>query len=360
MTLESLKREYSRRTMQLARLNRDGLLLESDHTLLNLTEFIGKPVLQAFPLFMGLEESILQLTADDSPLPLPLVSFEHQGKIHLVTIEFHARPEEIIWLIFDNQDFLPRLRNMQQQRNESLLLLEKIRQQEIELRHFNQQLQLANAELDRFAYIISHDLKTPLRGIRNLASWIAEDLQDGQLESARQQLEILQGRGERMQKLIEAVLSYSRAGREAQDAVQVDTQALVQQILDDHDARTQLEFVGPEPMPVLVSVEAHLQQVFANLVSNALKYGPEGGSIRIGAESISEGYRFSVADQGPGIPAEDRARVFEIFETLGAEANYENTGIGLTIVQKLVRQHGGDIEIDDAPGGGARFSFTWH
>lgn len=222
-------------------------------------------------------------------------------------------------------------------------------------------LERSNRDLDQFAYVASHDLKAPLRGISNLSSWIEEDLAPVMTPEVREQLALLRGRVQRMEALIDGVLQYARAGRVRGTPEPLDTAALV---------REAVELLAPPPgarvevadgMPGVVAERVPLQQLFLNLVGNALKYAARPDPVvRVGATAEAPGwYRFSVADNGPGIAPQYHERVFGIFQTLQSRDRVEGTGIGLSIVKKIVEGQGGRVWVESAEGAGATFHFTW-
>ena len=222
-------------------------------------------------------------------------------------------------------------------------------------------LERSNRELDQFAYVTSHDLKAPLRGIANLSRWIEEDLGENVTPEARSHLELLRGRVNRMESLIDAILEYSRVGRRRGKVEPVETRRLLEDVVDLLSPPRGFTVRLPEEMPVVVTDRARLQQVFMNLVANAVKHHPdkERGVVSIGVEDAGDRWRFSVADNGRGIPRRFHEKVFAIFQTLEARDKVEGTGIGLAIVKKVVESKGGRVELDSDEGRGATFRFTW-
>ncbi|HVL68639.1 MAG TPA: PAS domain S-box protein [Vicinamibacterales bacterium] len=220
----------------------------------------------------------------------------------------------------------------------------------------------SNAELDAFAYAASHDLRAPLRGISNLAQWIEEDLTAaGSLRpETREMLELMRSRMHRMEALIDGILQYSRAGRITERAVEVDTRRLVQDVVDLLSVPEPARVDISAGLPVIESPLAPLQQIFMNLIGNALKYNnsPEP-VVRIAAADAGEFVEFSVSDNGPGIAPEYHERIWGIFQTLEARDKVEGTGIGLSLVKKLVEGQGGRAWVESAPGDGATFRFLW-
>lgn len=215
-------------------------------------------------------------------------------------------------------------------------------------------------ELEQFAYVTSHDLKAPLRGISNLAGWIREDLEGVLTEDTREQLDLLQDRVGRMQALIEGLLEYSRVGRSAGSHETVDTADLVAETIDSLAPPPGFVIDVAPDMPVLHTDRLHLGQVFANLIGNAIKHhGGDEGHVWISARDLGEHYEFRVSDDGPGIPAKYHDKVFMMFQTLATRDLGADTGIGLALVQKIVQEHGGSITLDSEKGNGATFRFTW-
>ncbi|WP_437576182.1 PAS domain S-box protein [Sorangium sp. So ce887] len=221
-------------------------------------------------------------------------------------------------------------------------------------------LERSNKELDQFAYVASHDLKAPLRGIANLTQWIEEDLAGTLGGASREHMTLLRGRVRRMEALIDGILDYSRAGRLRHALEPVD----VGQILADV-----VELIAPAPeasvevapgLPVLRTERIPLQQVFMNLISNALKHARRADArVRVGHRDAGLHHEFFVEDNGPGIAPEFHERVWGLFQTLEARDKVEGTGIGLSVVKKIVESRGGRIWIDSPRGPGATFRFTW-
>ncbi len=224
----------------------------------------------------------------------------------------------------------------------------------------NRALALSNRDLDQFAYVASHDLKAPLRAISSLSTWIEEDLGEKIDEKGREHLRLMRSRIDRMAALIEGILGYSRAGREA-EATAVDVRELVEEI------KTQLlpppeitVVVRPGPWPVLQTQRVQLMQVWSNLFNNAMKHGvPDGGTIELGCALEDDELVFSVHDDGPGIEPIYHQKIFDLFQRLVSRDKVEGAGIGLSVVRKLVDRNGGRIWIDSQAGQGTTFKFTW-
>lgn len=220
-------------------------------------------------------------------------------------------------------------------------------------------------DLEQFAYVASHDLKAPLRGIANLSEWLKEDLQDRLTPETQEQLDLLRDRVARMNALIEGLLAYSRIGRAAGSLETVDVGQLVREVVDSLDPPLEFQVEIAPNLPTLRTDRLHLSQVFANLIANAIRHHDrEVGLVRIACRLEGERWVFSVEDDGPGIPPEFRHKIFLMFQTLAVKDYGVNTGIGLALVKKLVEEHGGTIHFEDADLGrdgrrGSRFVFSW-
>lgn len=222
-------------------------------------------------------------------------------------------------------------------------------------------LSRSNQELDQFAYITSHDLKAPLRGIANLAQWIEEDLGPEQSARIAHHSQMLQGRVHRMEALIDGILLYSRAGRQGVAPLMVDVSELLAEVIEMLAPPSTSTVILRGGMPCLVTDRVGLQQCFMNLVGNALKHAARNGAGRVEVEVTDAGdwHRFSVKDDGPGIDPQYHERIWGIFQTLEARDKVEGTGIGLSIVRKIVQTQGGRAWVESAAGHGATFFFTW-
>ncbi|MBE9207682.1 PAS domain S-box protein [Nostoc sp. LEGE 06077] len=221
-------------------------------------------------------------------------------------------------------------------------------------------LQKRNQELDQFAYVASHDLKAPLRAIANLSQWLEEDLNDQLPPENQQQLNLLRGRVRRMEGLINGLLKYSQIGRIHPDLSLVNVNELLQEVIDALAAPATFKIEVASKMPTLMTKRMLLQQVFTNLIENAIKYHSRlDGQVKISVQDQGSHYKFTIADDGPGIAPEYQQKVFTMFQTLTARDLQESTGIGLAIVKKIVETEGGTISLDSSLGIGSSFHFTW-
>lgn len=231
-----------------------------------------------------------------------------------------------------------------------------------ELANLTAVLEKKNQELDQFAYIVSHDLKAPLRAIANLSQWIEEDLHEKLTSDTRNQMNLLRGRVYRMEALIEGILEYSRVGRGKNGKEVVDVGDLLGNIIDSLAVPPQftIEIEEKTGMPILMAERVPLEQVFTNLIGNAIGHHDRpDGKIWIAARERGEFYEFAVRDDGPGIAPQYHEKIFVIFQTSIARDRTENTGIGLSLVKKIVEDKGGLVWVESDPGKGATFYFTW-
>lgn len=230
---------------------------------------------------------------------------------------------------------------------------------ELQLKDYANSLEKINKELDQFAYIVSHDLKAPLRAINNLSIWIEEDLVDIMPEDTKKNITMLRGRIGRMEALINGILEYSRAGRMKAETIQIDMNVFVQDVVFNLAPPDNFKVEIQENLPVLNTEKVALEQVVSNFISNAIKYNsnPEP-VIRVGYEDRGAFHCFYVEDNGPGISKEFHEKVFAIFQTLQARDKVESTGVGLAIVKKIVEEKGGNAWLESEEGQGCRFYFT--
>jgi len=215
-------------------------------------------------------------------------------------------------------------------------------------------------ELEQFAYVTSHDLKAPLRAIANLAEWLKEDLAEKLTDETREQLKLMRDRVGRMHGLVEGLLAYSRVGRTAGELEQVDTRALVAEVVDSLAPPPGFDVEIATYLPDLYTDRLQLSQVFSNLISNSIKHHHrEAGRIRVFGRDLDSHCEFTVADDGPGIPKKYHNKVFMMFHTLQVKDFGSNTGIGLALVKKIVEEHEGNISLKSDTDAGTEICFTW-
>lgn len=231
---------------------------------------------------------------------------------------------------------------------------------EEQLRDYAHRLEIINRELDQFAYVVSHDLKAPLRAIAHLSEWLEEDLGDKLDEDSRQNMKLIHGRVNRMEGLINGILEYSRVGRIRVSIEEVNVELLLKEVIDLLAPPVGFSIEVQPGMPIIKTDRVSFSQVFSNLISNAIKYHNKAeGHICISISEQENFYEFAVSDDGPGIDPLYHNKIFEIFQTLEARDKVESTGIGLAIVKKIIESHGGIINLESNLGQGATFRFTW-
>jgi len=233
------------------------------------------------------------------------------------------------------------------------IITEKIKAEE-ELRRYAQ-------EVEQFAYIASHDLKAPLRGIDNLAKWIVEDMEPVMTPEVGESFRILRGRVRRLETMLDDILRYSKAGRVVEPPQAVDTGELIDSLTRLYPWGDRFRISCAGAMPVLHSPRTPLEQIFTNLISNSVKHHDrDEGSVTVRAEEHPEHWEFVVEDDGPGIPPEFHERVFGLFQTLKPRDQREGSGLGMSIIKKLVEWQGGKVWIvSEAGRRGTAVHFEW-
>jgi light-regulated signal transduction histidine kinase (bacteriophytochrome) len=209
-------------------------------------------------------------------------------------------------------------------------------------------------------YIVSHDLKAPLRGIKSLTTFLEEEIGTDAKPEVKELLSLLQSRTDRMQTMIEAILHYSRLANNQGTKESVDLNNLVPSVIDLLAIPEHFRIEQPATLPTITGEKIKIHEVFQNLLSNAIKYNDkEKGIIRIQCFERDNEFEFSISDNGVGIKPEFFEKIFGVFQTLQSKDKLESTGIGLTIVKKVIEQHGGKIWIESEFGKGTTFRFTW-
>jgi signal transduction histidine kinase len=221
-------------------------------------------------------------------------------------------------------------------------------------------LETSNRELDQFAYVASHDLKAPLRGIANLSQWIEDDLGERLDDQTRSHLHLLRGRVLRLENLIAGILAYSRAGRDSAEQAPVDVAALAAEVWELLAPSVTARLELATPLPQLRASRVQLQQILLNLIGNAIKYNADRPlTIALSARRNGRRWELSVSDDGIGIAPEFAEKIWGLFQTLERRDKVESTGIGLSVVRKIVEGHGGRAWVESELGRGATFKFTW-
>jgi signal transduction histidine kinase len=225
------------------------------------------------------------------------------------------------------------------------------------------ELARSNHDLEQFAFVASHDLKSPLRAIDSLAEWLTEDLAPALSETSAEHLRLLRQRAQRMEHLLDDLLAYSRAGRRGHEVRTVDVAALIARVVELIATPATFVVEARPPLPTFVTDEGSLQQVLQNLIANAVKHHDGGaGRITFEARDAGEFHEFIVTDDGPGIDPAHGERIFEMFHTLRPRDQVEGSGIGLAVVRRVVDRYHGRVWVEPSsltPGRGAAFHVRW-
>jgi len=221
------------------------------------------------------------------------------------------------------------------------------------------QLEKVNQELQEFAHVVSHDLKAPLRAVNQLATCLLTDYADKLDDTGKEYVRLIMKRMKRLDLFISGILEYSRVGRTKEHQEEIHVMELVEDVIQSLAPTPQIHIVIEKTLPVIRGNQIRIVQVFQNLISNAIKYMDKPqGFISITCEEQERHWLFSIADNGPGIEERHYERIFKIFQTLQPRDEVESTGIGLTLVKKIVELHGGKIWVKSEIGKGSTFYFT--
>ena len=239
------------------------------------------------------------------------------------------------------------------------LILESAKESNEKVKEYADSLEKINNDLDRFAYIVSHDLKAPLRAISHLSQWIEDDLEGDIKNSTKENLEMMRVRVNRMENLINGILEYSKINKTENIRENLSIKDLVSDVIFMLDPPGNMVVEIKGNMPNMTADKTKLAQVFSNLISNAIKYNDKpNGLIEVSSLEKETEYEFTVADNGPGIAKEYHEKIFIIFQTLQSRDTFESTGVGLAIVKKIIEENGGIIRVESEQGKGTRFIFT--
>ena len=227
------------------------------------------------------------------------------------------------------------------------------------LKHQAEELATINQDLKEFAYIVSHDLKAPLRAISSLVDWISSDYAEIFDAKGKELLDLLLGRVKRMHELIEGILKYSRVGRVKEDKAKIDLNQLVTDVIGMVAPPDNIKVDVKGKLPIIVAEKTRIEQVFQNLISNAIKYMDKPkGSVLLACREKADYWQFSVADNGPGIEEKHYKKIFQIFQTLAPRDEIESTGVGLSLVKKIIEMYGGKVWVESEVGIGSTFFIT--
>ena len=222
------------------------------------------------------------------------------------------------------------------------------------------ELKRSNKDLNDFAYVASHDLKAPLRGIMQLASWIEEDIADTVSDETKNHLALLQGRTARLEKLLDDLLTYSRIGHHPGEIEEVDLNEMVRSLFNLLDPPAGFSLIIADSLPVLRTLITPLEVIFRNIISNAIKHHDKSnGIISISATEYETYYQFSVSNDGPGIDPKHHQQIFEMFKTLRPRDEVEGSGMGLAVIKKMLDYHGKKISVSSNGNRGVEFIFSW-
>lgn len=228
------------------------------------------------------------------------------------------------------------------------------------LKRHADELARSNQELNNFAYVASHDLKAPLRGIAQLVSWVDEDIGEDIGEDSKEHLDLIKNRVNRLELLLDDLLSYSRIGRDVGSMQEVNFDKLCHGCFDVLGAPGHFKFECKADLALFNTLQSPLQQIIRNLLNNAIKHhDKDSGAISISAIKGSEHYLISVSDDGPGIKPDHHERVFVIFQSLKPRDEVEGSGMGLSIVKKILDQMSCKIWIDSDGKNGTKINFEW-
>lgn len=244
--------------------------------------------------------------------------------------------------------------------NKIVLLFEQVCRLRRQSLAQQKKVQKLEDHLDKFVYILSHDLNAPVRAIENLISWLEEDLKDNLNPEAQENMSLLKNRITRMQLLLNGLLDYGRAGINATPKEKFNLREVIDETLEDIPHKNGFTIQLPSDLPEIITEKGKIKQVFAELFKNAfIHHNNPKGTVELTCQKNDSKYEFVITDDGPGIKPQQMQLVFDIFQTLQSKDNMQTAGIGLSIVKKLVEDRGGRVWISPTFNKGTKVHFTW-
>ncbi len=232
-------------------------------------------------------------------------------------------------------------------------------QKNLELQKENllKELEASNKGLQEYAHIVSHDLKSPLRSVSALATWMYDDYKDSLDENGRYNLKMMQEKIEGMDKLITGILKYSTVNSDTLDNTSVDVNEVIREIEEIIYIPENVKIKTKKKLPSIKADKTKIHQLFQNFLSNAVvNIDKEDGLVEIDYKEDKTHWEFSIKDNGVGIPKEYHQKIFQIFQSIGS--NERSTGIGLSIVKKIIDRYHGRVWLESEIGEGTTFYFT--
>lgn len=294
----------------------------------------------------------------DTKVPFKALVHTNQHKDgRFVILETSGQP------VFDNQSAFVGYRGVDRditKRRQAEVALQQAHEQlERRVQERTAQLKATNKELKDFAYIVSHDLKAPLRAISHLTHWISTDYSKAFDPDGKKMMGLVINRVKRMDGLIDGILSYSRIGVVKEKEERLDLNLLVREVIQNLAPHDNVKIIIENRLPVVMKNPIPMGQIFQNLIGNSIRFmdKPEG-IVRVGCEDEGTHWKLSVSDNGPGIDRQYHDKIFQIFQTLAPRDDHESTGIGLTLVKKIIELYGGSIRVESEIGHGSKFFFS--
>jgi signal transduction histidine kinase len=362
--LEQLLEKQDRVFLQ-ATTGREGLKLALDHEVDLIILDVQMPEMDGFEV-----AQILKSSKRTKDIPIIFASAEKKERQSIIqgfeegAVDYLPKPLDPE-LTKAKVSVLLKIQLQNRQLQEKNLALqqadEHINLLNIDLQKNLRQLEAANKELESFSYSVSHDLRSPIRAILGYAR-IVEEEQVGKLnDAAGRALKIIRDNAQKMNRMIDDLLSFSKLGRQALQRLYVDMDALVRTVLTDLRQRLpyQPEIAVHDLLPAHADI-ALLAHVWTNLISNAMKYSSKVAhpQVEIGAQAGDNEVQYYVKDNGAGFDMKYADKLFQVFQRLHRAADFEGTGVGLAIVQRIVVRHGGRIWAEAKVNEGATFYFT--
>lgn len=297
-----------------------------------------------------------QLKADERTCDVPIIFISALEDMKDKVKAFHTGGVDYITKPFQAEEVLARVETHLTMRD----MQKRLQEQNTQLQHYATELQEANAELSQYAYVVSHDLKSPLRAIHNYADFLREDLEELLDDEQKVYLDGLNQAVQEANTLIEDILALSRIGRRESEFETFDVGAFLRSLIASLQVPTDIEIVMRNDWPVLDIEPVLFRQIFQNLIGNAVKFNtsPQKQVELNWREIEKDRYEFSVSDNGIGMNPDYHEKIFHMFERLHTSEEFEGTGIGLAIVKKAMSKLRGTIRVESKPGEGSTFFVT--